>query len=165
MTTIALFAAVMVVGGYVMYTLSNLVPIPGSKFVFMGPYLTCVMMIPLIRYPRFGTLSLINLVFGGLMFIFSPWMTLAIVVSGILADCGMLLPVKLKVKQLWAMGIYNGMSMLTSFCVTNYITGNGLFRILNFQVLLVAFVLSIIAGSLGGYAGQVIHRKYLGSRW
>ncbi|MBU3157569.1 hypothetical protein [Clostridium estertheticum] len=40
----------------------------------------------LVSYPRFGTLSMINLVFGLLMVIFGPWMTLAIIISGVLAD-------------------------------------------------------------------------------
>lgn len=160
-TTIGIFTAAMIVGGYILYFLSNLVPIPGSKFIMMGPYLTFTMTFPLIRYPRFGTLSLINLVFGGVMLIMSPWMTLAIVVSGILADFMMLLPIWLKVKQVLAMGVYNGVSLLTSFYISNYITGNALYKILNFEALLVGFGLAVLTGLLGGYMGLQANKKYL----
>jgi len=160
-TTFAIFAALMVVGGFVLYSVSKLMPIPGSKFIVMGPYLTFVMIMPLIRYPRFGTLSLINIVFGCLMFILNPWMTLSIIVAGVLADCAMLLPIRIKAKMLLAMGIYNGASLLTSFYVTNYITGNALYKILNFKVLLVALIITIIAGALGGYAGIKVDKLYL----
>lgn len=160
-TTLAIFAALMVVGGYFFYSISNIIPIPGSKFIVMGPYLTFVMIMPLIRYPKFGTLSLINMVFGGLMLIISPWMTLAIFVSGVLADIIMLIPIKQKVKQIVAMGIYNGVSLLTSFYVTNYITGNALYQILNINILIIALIIAFISGALGGYAGIYVDKKYL----
>jgi energy-coupling factor transport system substrate-specific component len=161
LTTFALFVALMVTGGYILYTLSKLVPIPGSKFVVMGPYLTFVMTLPLLRYPRFGTVTLINLTFGGVMLIINPWMTLTIVVSGLSADLVMLLPIKLKVKQLLTMGIYNGMSLMTSVYVSNYVTGNALYKIFSFEMLLLSFILAIITGMLGGLAGINVDKKYL----
>lgn len=160
-TTFAIFIALMIVGGYILYSISKVLPIPGSKFIVMGPYLTFVMILPLIRYPRFGTLSLINLAFGGLMVILSPWMTLAIVISGILADCALLLPIQVKAKQLLAMGVYNGISLLTSVYITTYITGNTLYKIINLKVLVVAFVISAVTGALGGYAGLKVDKSYL----
>ena len=160
-TTLAIFTALMIIGGYILYSISKLLPIPGSKFIVMGPYLTFVMILPLIRYPKFGTLSLINLVFGGIMVILSPWMMLAIVVSGILADCVMLLSIKIKVKQLLAMGIYNGISLLTSVYITNYVTGNVLYKIMNLKALLAAFTIAVITGALGGYCGLKIDKSYL----
>lgn len=162
-TTFGIFTALMVVGGYILYFVSRAIPIPGSKFIFMGPYLTFVMILPLIRYPRFGTITLINLAFGGVMFILSPWMTLAIIVSGIAADIIMLLPIWMKIKQLLSMGVYNGMSALTSFYVSNYITGNMINEIFSFKSLLVLLVLAIITGILGGYAGLKVDKIYLRS--
>lgn len=159
--TIGIFTAAMIVGGYVLYFISSLIPIPGSKFIIIGPYLTFAMTMPLIRYPRFGTLSLINLAFGGIMIIMSPWMTLAIIVSGLLADLMMLLPIWLKLKQVIAMGVYNGVSLLTSFYISNYITGNALYKILNFESLLVGVVLAVLTGILGGYMGLQVNKKYL----
>lgn len=160
-TMFGIFTALMVVGGYILYFISKIISIPGSKFIFMGLYLTLVMILPLNRYPRFGTLSLINLVFGGVMFILSPWMTLAIIVSGIISDFVMLLPIWKNVKALLAMGVYNGMSFLTSFYISNYITGNLVYRILNFEVFLVVLVLTVITGILGGYAGLRLDKIYL----
>jgi hypothetical protein len=160
-TMFGIFTALMVVGGYILYFISKIISIPGSKFIFMGLYLTLVMILPLNRYPRFGTLSLINLVFGGVMFILSPWMTLAIIVSGIISDFVMLLPIWKNVKPLLAMGVYNGMSFFTSFYISNYITGNLVYRILNFEVFLVVLVLTVITGILGGYAGLRLDKIYL----
>jgi hypothetical protein len=163
LTTFALFTALMVVGGYILYLISNFIAIPGSKFIIMGPFLTLIMTIPLIRYPRFGTLSLINLAFGGLMLIFSPWMMLAIVVSGVLADCVILIPIWRKARILLAMGVYNGVSLLTSVYVTIYVTGNSLYKILNVEVLLGALLIAVITGSLGGFAGLWVDKVYLKS--
>ena len=160
-TTFAIFTALMVVGGYIFYLISSAIPIPGSKFVFMGPYLTCVMSSLLIRYPRFGTLSLINMVFGGIMFILSPWMTLAIIVSGVVADFIMILPIWMKAKQLLSMGVYNGMSVLTSFYVGTYITGNVIYKILDLKVLIIAVVLAVITGIFGGYMGLKLNKRFV----
>lgn len=161
LTTITLFTVLMLVGGYVLYFISNILPLPGSKFIVMGPYLTFVMTIPVIRYPRFGTISIMNCVFGGLMLIYTPWMTLAIVLSGIAADFMMLLPIKQKGRLLMSMGLYNGMSLLTSVVITNFITGNAIYRIMNIPVLLGVFILAFITGSVGGYAGIKLNNRYL----
>jgi energy-coupling factor transport system substrate-specific component len=160
-TTFAIFTALMVIGGYILYFITKLLPIPGSKFIVMGPYLTFILMLILIRYPRFGTMTLINVVFGGVMFIISPWMTLSIVVSGLVADCAMLLPIWLKAKQLLSMGIYNGMSLLTYVYVTNYITGNMLYKVLNFEILIFTLAFAFITGILGAYVGIKVDKKYL----
>lgn len=160
-TFFGIFTAAMLVGGYMLYFMSKLFPMPGSKIIIMGPYLTFVMILPLIRYPNFGTLSLINMVFGGVMFIINPWMMMAIVISGITADFAMLLPIRLKIKQVLAMGIYNGMSLLTSIYISNYVTGNALYKLLNSQGILVIGILAILTGMLGGYLGLKINKKYL----
>ncbi|MDF2540472.1 MAG: hypothetical protein K0S47_190 [Herbinix sp.] len=160
-TTLAMFAVLMVIGGYFLYFISRLLPIPGGKFIVMGPYLTCVMILPLLRYPKFGTLSMINVVFGGIMVIFNPWMTLAIIVSGILADLILLIPLQGKGKLLLAMGVYNGVSLLVSVWITNYVTGKLLFKIMDMPVLLLAFSVAVITGIIGGYAGLKLQKTYL----
>ena len=86
----------MMVGGYILTFTSKSIPIPCNKFIVMSPYLTLVMILMLFSYPRFGTLSMIILVFGLLMVIFTPWMTLAIIISGVLADFTLLLPLATK---------------------------------------------------------------------
>jgi hypothetical protein len=95
-TTFAIFIALMIVGGYILTFTSKSIPIPCNNFIVMSPYLTLVMILMLVSYPRFGTLSMINLVFRLLMVIFSPWMTLAIIISGVLADFTLLLPLEAK---------------------------------------------------------------------
>ncbi len=160
-TTLAMFSVLMVVGGYILYFISRIIPIPGSKFIIMGPYLTLIMMLPLARYPRYGTLSLINIVFAGIMLIFSPWMSLTIIVSGLAADCVMLLPLWRKLKLLLSMGIYNGVSLLSSIYITSYVTGNVLYRMLSIEVLLTILAVAILMGMLGGYAGLRIDELYL----
>ncbi len=160
-TFFGIFTASMLVGGYMLYFMSKLMPIPGSKFIIMGSYLTFVMSLPLIRYPNYGTLTLINLVLGGIMFVVSPWMMLAIVLAGIVADFIMLLPIGLKSKQVLAMGVYNGVSLLTSIYISNYVTGNVLYKLLNFQGTLVIVALSVFTGMIGGYMGIKVNKKYL----
>ena len=156
------FIVIMVIGGYLAYLTSTLIPIPGSKFLVMGPFLTLVLMIPLERFPKFGTLSLINLVFGMILLMLTPWMTLAIVVSGFTSDLIMLLPVKHWFKRVFSLGIYNLMSFYTSLYVTHVITGNLLYNVIGPIAMVAVGVLCLILGMTGAYLGRLINKKYLG---
>lgn len=159
--TFGIFTALMILGGSILYFISKLLPIPGSKLIVMGPYLTLILTLVINRYPRFGTISVINFVFGALMIIISPWMTFSIIVTGIISDIIMLLPIWFKVKQLLAMGVYNGMSLLTSVYIANYITGNTVFIILDPKVIIIATIIAFITGILGGYAGLKVDKIYI----
>lgn len=155
------FVVIMVIGGYLAYLLSTVIPIPGSKFLIMGPFLTLVLMIPLERYPKLGTLSIINLVFGLVLFMITPWMTLAIVVSGLAADLAMLFPTSHWIKRVVALGVYNTVSFGSTFYITNFITGNHLYVVVGPFMIAGILVLTFLAGVLGALAGRWIHMKYL----
>jgi len=155
------FVVIMVVGGYMLYLLSTAVPLPGSKFIFMGPFLTFVMMIPLERYPKFGTLSIINGIFGLVMLVISPWMTLAIIIAGVVSDLLMLLPIKMKIRCISALGVYNMVSLLVSVYITNSVTGNMLYEIVSPTALIVATIISFLTGALGANLGNYVNKKYL----
>lgn len=156
------FVVIMVVGGYFAYFISTLIPIPGSKFITLGPFLTFVIMIPLERYPKFGTISIINIVFGLIMFMMSPWMTVAIIMSGILADLIMLSPINGWRKNVIALGVYNGLSFIISFWITNFVTGNLLYNVMGMKPLIVACILSFFTGAAGAYLGRRVSLRYLG---
>lgn len=155
------FVVIMVVGGYLAYLLSNVVPLPGSKFLVMGPFLTFILMIPLERFPKFGTISIINLVFGMILFILSPWMTLAVVSSGFTADFLMLIPSTHWLKRVLSLGIYNVMSFYTSLYVTNVITGNLLYNVVGPVTMAIVGLLCFLLGMLGAYLGRIVNIKYL----
>ncbi len=82
----ALTLALLIVGGFILYYISSVVPVPGAKFLLMAPYLTIVLYYPVKRSPTPGTISLINLGFAALLSLMSFFMGIAIVLSGVLTD-------------------------------------------------------------------------------
>ncbi|GAU79144.1 hypothetical protein F3D3_3782 [Fusibacter sp. 3D3] len=127
----------------------------------MGPFLTFVLMIPLERFPNFGTLSMINFIFGMILLILTPWMTLAIIISGFVSDLFMLIPVKHWFKRVFSLGIYNLMSFYTSLYVTHVITGNLLYNVVGPLMIVFIGVVCLVVGMCGAYFGRVVNQKYL----
>jgi len=155
------FVVIMIIGGYLAYLLSTAIPLPGSKFLVMGPFLTFILMIPLERFPKFGTISVINFVFGMILFMLTPWMTLAILVSGTVSDLFMLIPSTHWFKRVFSLGIYNLLSFYTSLFVTNIITGNLLYNVVGPVAMTIVGLICFFMGMLGAYLGRKINIKYL----
>jgi energy-coupling factor transport system substrate-specific component len=130
-TFISLLAAVLVAGGYILYLLSRAIPLPGGKFVLMAPYLSLIMAIGLKRLKSSWTMALISLVFGGILIVFTPFMGLAILSAGILSHLSSrLLPgTSDSPFKIWfSAAFYPLWGFWLSLIVSNYFTGNLLFR-------------------------------------
>ncbi|WP_425447402.1 hypothetical protein [Dethiothermospora halolimnae] len=162
-TFIALTAALMVVVGYVLYSVSAILPIPGSKFIIHSSFLSFVLTLPVVHIRKIGTISMINFVFSFIMFFISPYMGLAILTSGLFTEIvGFLIfrNYNSSKKVLFTVALYPVFSLLTSFFVTNYITGNTIYLVIGNKLTLI--VLSIIIyglGLLGSYSALKILPK------
>ena len=147
---IALTAVLMVTVGYVSFIIAAVLPIPGSKFLMHSALLSFMFTFPLIHIRKIGTLSLISFVFAFIMSFISIFMGIAIFSAGLLTDGITLLLFKnynSNKKILFSTAFYPAFSLLTSFFVTHYITGNKLYLMIDGNISLI--ILSIILYALG----------------
>ncbi|QAA34374.1 hypothetical protein [Clostridium manihotivorum] len=164
LTLIAVTVALLIVGGGFIYATSYLL---GNsqvlKIILMSLYFTILLYLLLLRSPKLGTLSMLSVVLGVILSIFSPIMTLAIVFTGILSDLLSYLIFKgygSGKKLIVSVAFYPLFSVITSLFFVSRFTAklpSNKLSILYLAGGIGAFILGII----GGYLGQYIDKKYI----
>ncbi len=129
---IALTAVLTVVFGYVFYLAGSLIPIPGYKFVVFAPFLGFMMYIPVAKIRRIGVMSAASFVFALLMAPITFFMGIAILATGICTDLVSLLVFRkyTSTKRVIAsVAFYPSFAVIWAFLISNYLTGNVLYRL------------------------------------
>ncbi len=154
--------ALLVVGGAVLYYLSALVPIPGSKFLLMAPYLSLALYAPVKRAPKPGVISIINLGFAALLSFFSVFMGLAIALSGILTDLTTVFLFRAydrPWKRRWGIAFYPAYAFLTSLFITDFITGRHLYGTFGPWPIFIGALMTYALGYGGALLGEHIGHR------
>ncbi|WP_129595950.1 hypothetical protein [Anaerophilus nitritogenes] len=155
-TIIGITAALMVAIGYILYVTGSFLPIPGSKFLMFSPFLGFILTMPIYKIRRMGVLSAISFVFGIIMSSISIFMGLSILASGIFTD--LLSKILFKnynsnQKIILSIGFYPMFSLINSFLVGLYITGNKAFALDGgYDMLGIVSCIIYALGVLGSYA-------------
>lgn len=159
MTFVSLLVATLVAGGYVMYLLSRVVPVPGSKFLVMAPYLALMMFIAIKRLNSAWAMTLVSLVFGAVISVFALVMGLAIVAAGIASDLTRrLLPGGSRTPAMLCLhaALYPLWSFWLSLAISHYVTGSLLYGAIGPWPLLWGGVLVYALGLAGAGVGLKI---------
>ncbi len=158
----ALTLTLLIVGGVVLYYLSKIIPIPGAKFLLMAPYLTIVLYYPVIRSPKPGTITVINLGFAALLSLVSLFMGIAIVLSGMLTDLTVIILFRrydTPWKRRLGIAFYPAYAMLTSLFITDFITGKHLYGNFGIWPVLLMTLATYILGVGGAIMGDIIEKR------
>jgi len=158
----ALTLALLIVGGFILYYISSVVPVPGAKFLLMAPYLTIVLYYPVKRSPTPGTISLINLGFAALLSLISLFMGMAIVLSGVLTDLTVIVLFR-KYDTEWkrriGISFYPAYAMLTSLFITDFITGKRLYGNFGLWPVIIMTLATFALGYIGAVTGHFIDKR------
>ncbi|MBC8061593.1 MAG: hypothetical protein H7Y18_13130 [Clostridiaceae bacterium] len=164
LTSIAITIALLIVGGGFIYSVSYL--IGGSqvfKMVFMSLYFSILLYLLMLRSPEIGTMSALSVVLGIILAVFSPIMTMAIILSGLLTDLTSYLLFRgygKGKKLIISSGFYPFFAVIVSLFLTSKLTISykpGIIIIIYIVGGLAAFILGIV----GGILGQYLNRKYV----
>ncbi len=161
-TFVGLLVAVLVSGGYVLYLISRALPIPGAKFLVLSPYLALTMAVALRRLSSRWAMTLVSLVFGAVISIFTPVMGVTIPAAGLLADISTRVWRNRELSDSRLIGVaatYPCWSLLLALSVTNYLTGNSLFGLIGPAGLALSALLAYSLGAGGAALGlKILHR-------
>ena len=158
LTFMALMSSALLVGGYMLYILSKTIPLPGSKFLVMAPYLSLVMYLSLKHTRRTWTMTIISTVFGIVISIFSLFMGIAIIAAGIFSDLtGLLIPNHYTTERSIkiASTSYAFWSFAVSLFITDFVTGNILYGVFGPITFILMGVLIFSLGYLGTLFGGI----------
>jgi len=78
--------ALIIVLGFIFYFSSYILPLPGSKFIMMAPFLAFMYTFPLIKINKNGVILILSLLFAIMMSFITVFMGIAILSAGILTE-------------------------------------------------------------------------------
>ncbi len=165
LTLIAITIALLIVGGGVIYSVSYL--LGGSqiiKILLMSLYFSILLYLLILRCSDIGTLTTLSIVLGLILSVFSPLMTLAIILSGVFTDLTSYLMFKGygKDKQkIISIGFYPLYSVVFSLLVTSALTIRFHNTMITFIVYILGGLAAFILGIIGGYLGYYLNNKYI----
>jgi len=165
LTSIAITIALLIVGGGFIYSVSYL--LGGAqvfKMILLSLYFSILLYLLMLRSPEIGTLSGLSVVLGIILGVFSPIMTFAIILAGVLTDLTSYLLFRgygKGKKLIISVGFYPLYSVIVSLFLTSKLTimYNNSAIILGIYIGggLAAFILGIVGGNLGYH----LNKKYL----
>ncbi|MCK8825373.1 hypothetical protein [Fuchsiella alkaliacetigena] len=152
MSIVGITVALIVVGGYILYLLSNFIPIPAVKPILMAPFLGFAMVIPIFKVRKFGMITVISAIFGLVMSLLSILLTFAIIGAGVLSDLINFLLFRNYSKD---RNIIFSIALFPVACSLSFFLIFGLS--IEVDILTIVFLLFIyVLGFLGAYAGYKI---------
>ena len=161
-TFMSLTVVLLVAGGYLLYYMSLFFPVPGSKFIIMGAYLSLVIYFPMKKVKKLGTIALVSIIFGGILSVFTLFMGLAIIATGLLTDLTTLIigrGYKNEGVIIVSAAAYAFYSFMTSIYITNVISGNMLYDVVSIKVFVLVGIIIFILGLIGAKVGQMIYKR------
>ena len=161
-TFMSLTVVLLIAGGYLLYYMSLFFPVPGSKFMIMGAYLSLVVYFPMKKVNKLGTIALVSIIFGGILSIFTLFMGIAIILTGLLTDLTTIIigrGYKNETVILLSAASYAFYSFMTSIYVTNVVSGNMLYDVVSIKVFVLVGLIVFILGFIGAKVGQMIYKR------
>lgn len=150
----------LITGGFFLYYMSLVFPVPGSKFIIMSAYLSLVLFFPIKKIQKIGVMSLISIIFGLILSIFTLFMGISIILTGILADITTLIFLRnynTNKKIILSASFYPLYAYITSIYITNFVTGNLLYNIVELPIFILVGLIIFILGIIGSFIGYKIN--------
>lgn len=155
---IAMGVAAMIGGGFVIFQISLVFPIPGVKYIMMAPYLSMMIYIILNKVKHKNAIFGVGITFSLIMTLINLYMGLAIITTTLLAALSTI-GMKKQHKTFWAASGFSGYTGLTTLIISKYMIG-GAFQSISPIWIVTATILCFGFG-IGGvvYAKKVL--RYL----
>ncbi len=158
-TQIGMSVAMLIAGGVGVLFLSRFLPIPGTKYLFMGAYIGLVMSAVVYLFSTSYIILKINVVLAGILSVITIYMGIAILITGIGTQLICSIFLHKTYRGIFVGMTYAGLTVLTSIVISKFFIGDALFVAVDGRWIAVTVLLAMLLGSIGGWAG-----KYIGMR-
>lgn len=161
LTYIALSVAIAIGGGFAILQFSLLFPFPGTKYMFMSPFLSVVLYMLLFRIQHPFTAVRFGLVFGFIMFLINAYMGLAILITSLLTEFSVFLSPRASLKPAFGAVSFATATTMSALSVSKYLIG-GVFQEIPFPYILISGCISSIGGIFGCFIARriILHAKF-----
>lgn len=163
-TEIGIALATLIVGGYAIFMVGGAIVLPGFKYLLMGPYLSLVMTIVIMRIKVKYLIFKFNLVFAGIMSMLNIFMGLSILLTGIATELTTsLVRGNLKLKSVVGGSFYSGYVTMSALIVSKMMIGGPIFEKITNTWILIAFLIACLLGFIGSRFGIFISDRIGGA--
>ncbi len=147
-TSVAIGIAAMICGGIVIYQVSTVFPIPGSKYMIMSPYLSMVIFILLSRISNKWAVLEIGCVFSFIMVFINVFMGVAIISTSMLTQLSIILIENPKTRAFVGSLLFSGYTGFCALGISKYVVG-GVFRNISNTWLVYTGLICLVFGFFG----------------
>lgn len=154
LTQLAMTVAALIAGGYVIFIVSSFFPLPGIKYLLMSPYLSLVIAIVMRNIHTKVAILKINTVFALIMSMINIYMGLAIFLTGFCTQIVATLLVSFKYVVQLSAASYSAFTVGSALLVSRVVIGGPIFKLISWQWIVLATLISFILGLLGGILGN-----------
>lgn len=160
LTYIALSVAIMIGGGFAILQFSMFFPFPGTKYMFMSPFLSTIIYVLLFKVPKPFTALKFGLVFGFIMFLINAYMGLAILLTALFTELAVFLSPHHRLKPFFGGISFSATTTMSALFVSKYLIG-GVFQEIPFLYVLIAGLISMLGGIFGTFMARriILHAK------
>lgn len=156
-THIAISVAVLISGGYAIFFISKLFPLPGVKYLMMAPFLSIVVYVMLMKVEARLTILMMGSVFGIIMGIMNIYMGIAILMTAVLSQV-CLWPVKNQKFRAYLGGmLFPGFTGLTALWVSKYMIG-GIFEDISLPWVIMTGITCTLIGAISSLMARRLMR-------
>ena len=160
-TYVAFGVAALIAGGFLVLTVSRIMPFPGVKFMLMAPFISMMMYILSVKIENRYAILYIGLVFAGIMTLFNIVMGISIVTTTVLTQLSILWIKKIKERATVGGCLYAMYTGLTALVFSKYLIG-GVFEMVSYSWIIIVTLICLLFGSLGIIFGNKL-LKHLNS--
>lgn len=158
---IGITVALIVVLGFIFYFSSYILPLPGSKFIMMAPFLAFMYTIPLVKINKKGVILVISLLFAVMMSFITIIMGIAILSAGILTEItfNFLKKYKKKDQIIFSTPFFPLYSFLSFILLSELILGHQLINKISGLIFIIMGIVIYALGILGSKAAIKLNKK------
>lgn len=146
-TYASIAVAILITGGFLIFQLSLVIPIPGVKYILMAPYLSMIIYILLSKINSKFVLLKFGTVFGLIMMLMNIYMGFTIILTSLLTQ-GSIYGIKPKNRALGGSILFATYTGMTALLISKYLIG-GVFLEITTNWLLVTGILCTLFGIIG----------------
>ncbi len=158
-TQIGMTVAALIAGGYGIFMLSSLFPLPGIKYLLMTPYLSMMIAFVMKTIRTQFVIIKINTVFALIMAMINIYMGLAIFLTGVGAQSVAILSKSFKFTVYLSAAAYSAFTVSSALLVSKLLIGGPVFEVISLQWILTAACIAFAFGLLGSALGQQLAIK------
>ncbi|PKM93923.1 MAG: hypothetical protein CVU84_13520 [Firmicutes bacterium HGW-Firmicutes-1] len=158
-TKLAMSVAILIAGGYAIFSVGGYFPLPGIKYLLMAPYLSLIIAVVMKAIKIKYVVLKMSTVFALIMSVINIYMGLAIFLTGLCTQIVTMLLANFRYQVQVGAATYSSFSVCIALIVSRVFIGGPIFERISLCWIILAAFIAFIFGLIGSNLGNKIGNK------